>query len=189
MTMKIMWIAVALLSVPVRAAAQEASTLLGSDIRHGGFGGPVVKFTEIDGEFGVLVGGRGGWIINDSFVIGAGGYGLANQDHFDEYIDGQGDQEGLVMGYGGLELEYINRPLQVAHVSLSVLVGAGGAAWDPLGWGPDWDEDIDAFFVTKHLRIGFGASYRFVGDVELPGLDNEDISGPAGVVTLKLGGF
>ena len=81
----------------------------------------MVKFTEIDGEFGVLVGGRGGWIINDSFVI-----------------------------------------------------GAGGAAWDPLGWGPDWDEDIDAFFVTepalnilvnvtKHLRIGFGASYRVRG--------------------------
>ena len=73
-------------------------------------------------------------------------------------------------------------------------------AWDPLDWGPDWDEDIDAFFVTepalnilvnvtKHLRIGFGASYRFVGDVELPDLDNKDISGPAGIVTLKLGGF
>ena len=200
MTMRNMLIAVVMLSVPVRAAAQEASTLLGGDVRHGGFGGPVVKFTEINGEFGVLVGGRGGWIINDSFVIGAGGYGLANEDHFDGHVDGQGDQEGLVMGYGGLELEYINRPLEVAHVSLSVLVGAGGAAWDPLGWGPDWHQDVDAFFitepalnivvnVTKHLRIGFGASYRFVGDVELPGLDNKDISGPAGLVTLKLGGF
>ena len=66
-------IAFAILTIPVATAAQNAQTLMGSDIRHGGFGGPVVKFTEIDGQFGVLVGGRGGWIINDSFVIGAGG--------------------------------------------------------------------------------------------------------------------
>ena len=104
------------------------------------------------------------------------------------------------MGYGGLELEYVHRPLEVAHVSLQVLVGAGGAAWDRSNWGHGWDEDIDAFFitepalnillnVTKHFRIGFGASYRFVGDVELPRLDNEDIAGPSGNVTIKLGGF
>ena len=97
------WIALAMISVPVAASAQEAQTLLGSEIRNGGFGGPVVKFTTVDSDFGVLVGGRGGWIINDSFVIGAGGYGLANQDHFSAHIDGSGDQEGLVMGYGGLE--------------------------------------------------------------------------------------
>ncbi|NIN69246.1 MAG: hypothetical protein GTO63_32105, partial [Anaerolineae bacterium] len=56
--------------------AQEPETLIEGDVRHGGFGGPVVKFTEVNNEFGVLVGGRGGWIINDSFVLGAGGYGL-----------------------------------------------------------------------------------------------------------------
>ena len=43
--------------------------------------------------------------------------------------------------------------------------------------------DVDAFFitepslnlllnVTRHLRVGFGASYRFVGDVELNTLEN-----------------
>ncbi|NIN69245.1 MAG: hypothetical protein GTO63_32100, partial [Anaerolineae bacterium] len=62
----------------------------------------------------------------------------------------------------------------------------------------NWDED--AFFitepalnvllnVTRHFRIGFGASYRLVQDVELSDLQNEDISGLAGVVTLKFGGF
>ena len=43
--------------------------------------------------------------------------------------------------------------------------------------------------VTRHLRVGFGASYRIVGDVELADLQDKDISGPAGVVTIKFGGF
>lgn len=193
-------ITLAMLSVPAAGAAQETQTLLGSDIRHGGFAGPVVKFTEIDGQFGVLVGGRGGWIINDSFVIGAGGYGLANEDQFDDYIDVRGDALRLIMGYGGLELEYINQPHEIAHVSLAVLVGAGGTVWEANRSHRDRDEDIDAFFITEpalnvmlnvseHFRIGFGASYRFVEDVELPGLRAEDISGPAGVLTFKFGGF
>ena len=104
------------------------------------------------------------------------------------------------MGYGGLELEYVVRPYQVAHISFGVLVGAGGLAWDPVGWGRHDDDDIDAFFitepslnllfnVTKHLRIGFGASYRFIQDVELVTLENDEISGAAGVFTIKLGGF
>lgn len=192
--------ALAMLWVPAAGVAQETQTLLGGDIRHGGFAGPVVKFTEIDGEFGVLVGGRGGWIINDSFVIGAGGYGLANEDQFDDYVDVRGDAQRLVMGYGGLELEYISRPNEVAHVSLAVLIGAGGTLWDPIRSPHDVDEDVDAFFitepalnvllnVTKHFRIGFGGSYRFVDDVELPGLRADDISGPAGVLTFKFGGF
>ena len=41
--------------------------------------GPAIRFTQIDGDFGVLVGGRGEWIINHRFVLGGGGYGLTNQ--------------------------------------------------------------------------------------------------------------
>ncbi len=194
-------IALAMLSAAAASGAQETQTLLGSDIRHGGFGGPVVKFTQVDGEFGVLVGGRGGWIINDSFVLGAGGYGLVNEGSFDNYFDVVGDRWKLLMGYGGLEMEYILRPNEVAHVSLAVLVGAGGVLWDPFGWDHhNWEDDVDAFFVaepelnvlfnvTKHFRVGLGGSFRFVGDVELNTLDNGDIAGPAGVVTIKLGGF
>ncbi len=55
--------------------------------------------------------------------------------------------------------------------------------WDPVGWDRTGNDDVDAFFitepslnlllnVTRHLRVGFGASYRFVGDVELNTLEN-----------------
>ena len=185
-----MFMALVLLSVPARGVAQEAATLLDGDLKTSWFVAPVVKVTEIHEQFGVIAGLRGGLIINDSFVFGAGLYGLANEDHIRGLSP---DQRRLAMGYGGLELEYIVRPLEVAHVSLSVLVGGGAAEWQ--GFGPN---DLDPFFVAepglnvlvnvvRFMRVGFGGSYRFTGDVELPGLDDRELGGPAGVITVKLG--
>ncbi len=189
---KRMLIALTILATPAFVAAQEVETLVGGDLKSGGFGGAVVKLTEINDELGVLVGARGGWIINDSFVLGGGIYGLANEEHFG---DNSLDRRKLVMGYGGIELEYILRPNELTHVSFSVLVGGGAAAWDE--FGPD---DEDAFFVTEpglnvlvnvttFMRVGFGASYRFVEDVDLAGLDDAALGGPSGAITFKFGGF
>lgn len=66
--------------VPATGAAQEAETLLGGGTTSGGFGGPATAFTTIHGDFAILVGGRGGWIVNHSFVLGGAGYGLATPD-------------------------------------------------------------------------------------------------------------
>ncbi len=38
----------------------------------------MLKSTSISGKSAWLVGGRCGWIVNHSFVIGGGGYGLAS---------------------------------------------------------------------------------------------------------------
>ncbi len=189
--MKRILIALTLVATPAFVGAQEAETLIGGDLKSGGFGGPVVKLTKIDSEFGVVVGARGGWILNDSFVLGGGIYGVANE----HLLDRGSDLGNLVMGYGGLELEYILRPNKVAHVSVSVLVGGGAAQWD--GIGPS---DEDPFFVTepglnvlvnitRFMRMGFGASYRFVDGVDLPELDDAALGGPSGVITFKFGGF
>jgi len=178
------------------SSAQE--TLMGGDLRHGGFGAPVVKFTQIDDRFGVLVGGRGGWIINGSFVVGAGGYGLANLDNFEHVTNPAGDRGRLAMGYGGLELTYVVRPDELVHFSLGALIGAGGVVWNPQG--QSGKQDDDAFFiaepeldvvlnVTTFMRAALGVSYRFVQGVELFDLRDRDVSGLAGVVALKFGSF
>ena len=177
-------------------SAQE--TLTEGDLRHGGFGAPVVKFTEIDSRFGVLVGGRGGWIINGSVVIGGGGYGLANVANFEHLMNGAGDPGGLEMGYGGLELGYVHRPDELVHVSLGLLIGAGGVAWNPDG--PSGTRADDSFFVaepeldvvlnaTRFFRAALGVSYRLTRGVELLGLRNADLSGFAAVVSLNFGSF
>ena len=59
-------------------AAQEVETVLTEPTSHGGFGGPVMAFTSIRGVFGVMLGGRGGWIINHQFVIGGRGAALVD---------------------------------------------------------------------------------------------------------------
>jgi hypothetical protein len=127
-------------------------------MRHGGFGAPVVKFTQIDDRFGVLVGGRGGWIINGSFVVGGGGYGLANQANFEHVTNASGDRGRLAMGYGGHELTYVLRPDELVHVSLGVLIGAGGVVWNPLA--PSGDQDDDPLFITEPERASSRALLR-----------------------------
>ena len=175
--------------------AQE--TLMNDGIRHGGFGAPVVKLTQIDDRFGVLMGGRGGWIINGSVVIGGGGYGLANSSSFD-LTNGAGDSGTLEMGYGGLELGYVHRPDALVHVSVGLLIGGGGVAWNRDG--PSGSQVDDSFFVvepeadvvlnvTRILRIGAGVSYRFARGVELFELRDADLSGFAGVVAFNFGSF
>lgn len=186
---------------PVLAEGYHQQTLVTGELEHGGFGAVVLKFTEINKEFGVLVGGRGGWIINHSLVIGAGGYGLSN----DFEIESAPSNWGL--GYGGLELEYIARSSELIHVSAQTLIGAGGIGYRYDRYEGDWfDEDWDgeAFFVLEpgvnimlnvieNFRIGLGASYRYVrgidDDDDIDWTSDEDLSEPSIVLTLKFGIF
>ena len=88
-------------------------TLISGDIEHGGYGGPVFKFTQIgpNQDYGYLVGGQGGWIINHQFVLGGGGYGLSNNIPAD-WLPESPDlyptfgTQYLNFGYGGLFLAY-----------------------------------------------------------------------------------
>ncbi len=180
--------------------AQEQTLVGNGEMSNGGFGGPVIKYTQIKNEPAVLVGGRGGWIINHTFIIGGGGYGLANQiesdyitDYSKPYID---------FGYGGFELEYIIQSDQLVHFSIYTLIGAGGVNYraDSHNSWEDWNYSSDEFFVLEpalnvevniasFFRINAGASYRYISGVNYDNLKNEDFSGFSGVLTLKFGSF
>ena len=177
--------------------AQEA-TLINGEIESGGFGGPVLKVTSINGENAVMVGGCGGWIINHSFVLGGGGYGLVTDvnakvtDSMHQYIE---------MGYGGLELEYIPSSNDLLHLSLGLLVGAGG-----IGYRHE-DNDVfnashknNSFFVlepsvnanpnvTHSFRIAAGISYRYVRGLKSLVSTNADLSEPSAILIFKFGKF
>jgi hypothetical protein len=193
-----------LLALP--ASAQEEEILVAGDVSHGGFGGPVVKFTRLQDEFGVLLGGRGGWIINHAFSIGGGGYGLVNQIPGTQNIATMREPV-LTMGYGGFEMEYIHRSGKLIHSAVNLLIGAGGVGFHEKS-DEDWDfeNDVkgnptwDSFFIiepginfemniTTFFRVDAGASYRFVNGVEKNGLTDGDIGGPSVVLTFKFGKF
>ena len=186
-----------LLIMGASAQAQD-ETLISGKIESGGFGGPVLKITEINDETGIMVGGRGGWIINHTFVIGGGGYGLANDIKAKDVISVQ--KLYLDMGYGGLEMEYIINSSRLIHLSFHTLIGAGGINYEGRGGRFDYNDDPDAFFVaepganvmlnvTEFLRVGVGVSYRYINGVDLVGLKDTDLDGASANLTLKFGKF
>lgn len=174
----------------------EVQTLISGEMESGGFGGPVVKFGEfMDGDFGVMVGGRGGWIINHAFTIGGGGYGLANDIQVDS-------SRYLNFGYGGVELGYIVASRKLIHFSFSTLIGAGGVGYRSSISDDDFNEDTNGksvfvieptlnimLNVTNYFRIGLGASYRYIDGLEPNTLSNGDISGPSATLSFKFGSF
>jgi hypothetical protein len=182
-------------AIIVTPREREDETLINDKLDFGAYFGPIIKFSEIKDEFAVLIGGRAGLLINHRFLIGAGGYGLANQIPADNYWPGY--DYFLEMGYGGLVLEYILRPRKLVHLSIYTLIGGGGLCYEDQ-WYEPWDHD--AFFVaepgidlmlnvTKRFRIGIGGSYRYISGVGLNNLTDEDISGPSGALTFKFGRF
>jgi hypothetical protein len=178
---------VALLAWSSPALAQE-ETLVGGGFHSGGFGAPVVKFSEVGDKFAVFAGGRGGWIINHTFVLGGGGYGLANDIRFSSALTGR----DIEFGYGGLELEYINSSSKLVHFTVYLLVGGGGLSGNVVQeesvfvLEPALNGELN---VTSYFRLHAGGGYRWVSGVDNPGFTDSDFSAFYGQVTLKFGTF
>lgn len=195
-----------ILSIAVAPVMAEEQTLIHGKVMHGGFGGPVMKVTQFCGDTGIMIGGRGAWVINHALAIGGGGYGLVSDIKAPEDISKEA-KENLVLevGYGGPILEFIILSDKLVHLSVNTLIGGGGVSYLEENWR--WDDryyydvyETDSFFVlepsidlelniAKFFRVGMGISYRYVNDVELEGLKDSDISGLSGTFTFKFGRF
>ncbi len=193
-------------------ATAQPRTLISGDVEHGGYGGPVVKVTQINNETGVMVGGRGGWIINGTYCIGAGGYGLSTiheapreAKENPEFLNNDGTQKDLEigLGYGGVILEYIYASDNLVHFTVDTLIGAGGITYsENFEHENNWDVN-DAFFVfepgftvelniTEWFRVGAGVSYilaKGIDEGKIVGMDDNDFGGLSGNVMLKFGLF
>jgi hypothetical protein len=194
---------IVLITFMSESAAQE-ETLVKSDTESGGFGAPVLKYTSIYGQNTLMIGGRGGWIINHSFVIGGGGYGTVTEVDAPEGILPELGSLDLKFEYGGLELEYILNPKSLAHIGFYILIGGGSIKFsNDTGSYHEGDHTVgpdDFVFVmepsingelniTDWFHITAGVSYRFVTGVEQTSLVDSDFSGVSGVLTFKFGSF
>ena len=187
---------------------QEYKTLFGNEtISHGGYGGLSINYSQIDGKDAILVGARGAWVINHSLALGFGGYGFANDLKYSKTYDGLTDNYFLAGGYGGLLIEPIIAARQPVHVSIPILIGAGGVSYINTYWS-EYDyrydyayaSDADAFFVVepgievelnmlKFMRIAFGGYYRYTSNIELIDTKKDVLNGFSTGVTLKFGKF
>jgi hypothetical protein len=115
-----------LLCAPAFAFAQQAGASTAQPIStqgpmtverlHNGFLiAPDVKITDVARTTSELVGGSAGWVTDQTFFIGAGGYWLANQSSTRR------------MGYGGLVVQWLARTDERVGFSVKGLLGAGAA--------------------------------------------------------------
>jgi hypothetical protein len=176
----------------------QARTLLGGGISHGGFGAAHLRVGEVVGERSVFMGGEAAWVPNHRLILGVGLWALVSEAARVSTVP-EAVAEGLPlrMGYAGVLVGYRIAPTAVVHPTARMLIGAGGlSTGDSGGVG---DED-DAFLVAEpgfgvelnvapFLRLGVGASYRWVAGVDLGGLRDRDLSGLTGEFSLLLGRF
>jgi len=192
--MRLLVIGLMLFLVPPVVLARD-DTLVGPYTQSGGYIGPVVKFGQLDEDFGLFVGGRMGWIINHKLVLGGGGYALVN----DIKREDLGEDIHTEMAYGGLVLEYVFNPQEVIHFSVAALVGGGRYAYK-IQNEVEEDYDSDAFFIlepefnvilniTRNFRFGLGGGFRNISGLDIEGTTDSRLSGSSALITVKLGKF
>lgn len=196
------WLLPLLVAALAATASAQPQTLFGSGpVEHGGYGAVATKFTGIDGEFALFVGGQGGWIINHRLVLGGAAYGLATE-HKTDLRAWDYSRLYLAIGYGGALISYITKWDKLAHPTFDLLIGAGDVALERRWDSHDSHETIDrdAFFVMEPgahvevnmvswMRVAAGVSYRYVSGVSEFGYSSADIGGVAGSLVFKFGRF
>lgn len=197
---------------PYKRAKQEndVKTLFDSKGSFGGFLGFNMKVGDVNGQSALLLGGSISSVFSSKVNIGLAGYGLTTHVDGDTY-DQEGELYQLDMGYGGLLIEPVIANKEVVHLTVPLILGAGGAGLrrdrfprpqDPNGNNDNYyyHHESDAFVVIEpglnveinlmqNIRMGIGASYRYIYDNDLEGLSDSELSGFTGNIGFKFGWF
>ena len=189
----------------LRNQGDEIRTLFGRNRSNGGYGALWMGYSTIDQKNALQFGARGSWVIQHSFAIGVGGTGFINEYHYDANLD---QDVFLSGGYGGFYLEPILFPKSPVHLAFPILIGAGGVSFVSYNdefWDSNFVEDYEGFLIlepgvdlelnlTRFMRLGIGATYRFPTEFEFASrpnstADSEALKGLTYNVTFKFGSF
>jgi hypothetical protein len=200
--------------VPLCAAAQPGATgtprsqgpMIMEPIHSGFLAAPDIKVTEVDRKTSALVGGYAGWVTDDTFFIGGGGYWLANAN--------RNDRE---MAYGGLVVQWLALKSGRFGLGAKGLVGGGEATLGDTisvrvpevraangrvitpattiservrfreGCMIAEPEALLSVRLTKRMRLAAGVGYRFTG-TERRGTGGDRLNGATGSLALQIGG-
>ncbi len=197
--MKILFTLSGLFFAGLLSLSAQHESLFGDASTIGAFGGPILEFSQVNGQLSADVGGGGALILDEFFI---GGYGMGTdypELSLTEEVDGelQTIDYDIQFGHGGLWFGYVKDMPKKSHLYSSLKVGWGKAELehDRLP-GPS-----DRIFVltpevgvelnmTRFFKIALSGGYRIVSGVgRIPTLDNGDFSSPTGTITFRFGGF
>lgn len=183
---------------------KEVITLMGKVDSHGGYAAMGMSYSEINKIPAMSFNARGSWVIGHAFAFGIGGTGFVSDFQFNEIAEENTSYQG---GYGGLYFEPIILPRFPVHISFPMFIGAGGIAeiidftnfenyetslYDAssfLLFEPGVELELNFF---KHLRIAFGATYRYPATINFSNSTLEAEKALEGLtmgVTFKIGKF
>jgi hypothetical protein len=198
-----------LIGLPHAAAAQQAAASQSGGgpmtierVENGFVLAPDFKYTEIDKSAARLAGASGGWVYDNTLLLGAAGYWQTNQSN------------GPRMSYGGAVVKWLVQNTEPVGFSLGALVGGGEArlpttvtfaSFDHDGRGPDNRPNVvttqtgtvlvrERFMVFepeagvslrlgRQVRLAAGVGYRVVGGAFHDA--NSRLQGATGTVSLQ----
>jgi hypothetical protein len=184
--------------------SQEMKSLFsvekGKNNTYGAYGGPLISATQINGEWGSLLGGKGGIIINQRIALGGVGMGLVSNNTFVESNTEDGVNEILELGYGagGIFVEYIFKLNSPVHFSIPLNMMVGGASINEVGSNVELESSYlfvlepginIEFNVAKQFIPAINISYRQVFGSSLANVSNKDFSGINIGMVFKFGDF
>lgn len=170
----------------------QQETLFNKSKVFGAFGGPIVEFGSVAGEYSPSTGGGGGLIIDDFFI---GGYGLASADLNQNWDD----DYRFDIAHGGFWLGYNYKSYKLVHPYSSVKIGWG--AVDVPVEGSNFNRLDNVFVitpeigaelnVTKFFHIAATVGYRYVDGVNEANttFTNSDFNNFNAGLTFRFGWF
>lgn len=167
----------------------------------GGYGGSLIQLSNINNDWGIIIGGKGGVVINRRFAFGGIGKSLVNSIDFlgDDLNGNENASLSLSYGAGGIFVEYISKLESPIHFSIPVNFMGGGVSVED---ATSDDSEIESsgifviepginleFNVSKYFIPGISLSYRQVFGSSLVNLSDQDISGVSIGLMFKFGNF
>lgn len=157
----------------------EIQTLMGSNVKVSGFGGPLMTFGTVANEFMLCTGGGGGVLLNRSLFLGGFGFGSVN----DIRINHTSTLDRIeAFGYGGLWLGYNFLADRAIHFGIDTKFGWGSVIYN-------FEDSSDGVYVvqpglfaeaniTEWFKVNAGLNYRAVAGTNDPYLGNNQLSSP-----------
>ncbi|MEO9966665.1 MAG: hypothetical protein ABJF11_12785 [Reichenbachiella sp.] len=191
-----------LVFVSTSVFSQEMNTIISKEDSSwtsiSAYGGPFIGATQLNKNWGVSIGGKGGFILNRKFAFGGIGMGTASDYSFvGNNLTGNTDASLEVSyGAGGVFVEYISQITKAVHFSVPLNLMVGGVSIK------DSDMDVESsrafilepgvnleFNLTKSFIPCINFSYRRFFGSSLDNLGDQDLSGFNLGLVFKFGYF
>ncbi len=159
----------------------------------GGFGGPYIQVGSIKGNSALIFGGGGGFIFKHSYFVGGYGEAIASGVKTDDpaFINHR-----FYLSHSGLWFGYIARLNQKNGLFFSAKMGWGGAtliedaaisyANEYFVFNPSLEYER---LFSSFVKIGIGIAWPFYNGINNPVYNDNDVSKPAAIITIRLGYF